>query len=186
MVGVLSLQGAYQRHFDILKELQEDVLLVRKEEDLLKCQGLIIPGGESTVMTKLLLLNQLWDPLYFFKEQGRIIWGVCAGAVLLSKEITNYKQQQTLDFIDITVERNYFGSQLSSFGDYIDLKNEEDKLWAEFIRAPSIDSLGNEVMVLGEYKKEPVFVRQDNIIATTFHPELGSDFRIHQYFLSLL
>ena len=185
MIGILALQGAYQLHKNILDKLKEPSILVRDKEELKICRALIIPGGESTVILKLLHRWRLWQEIIDFAYQNKAIWGVCAGAILLSKSIINYPDQQTLNLIDITIIRNYYGSQIFTFTDNIDLINDEKKFLARFIRAPYIESFNSEIETLGYYKNNPVFIKKDKIMVTTFHPELDNDLRIHKYFVNL-
>lgn len=184
-VGILALQGAVEPHVKLLRRLGVDSVLVRTADELQSASALILPGGESTAMLKLLERNRLVDPLKAFLE-NRPAWGICAGAILLAREVTG-PEQPSFSAIDIAVERNAYGRQINSFIDEITATPH----WpgggsreGVFIRAPRITSVGPKVKVLFEWDGEPVMVEQDRILASTFHPELGQDAGVHQYFLT--
>ncbi len=189
-IGVLALQGDFEEHISILKEIGVEACEVRLASDLDSIDGLIIPGGESTTIGKLAEDFALIEPL---KEFGREkpIWGTCAGAIFISKDA--HRQQPLLSLMDITVERNAFGRQVASFETEIDvpvletIDGEQHPFRAIFIRAPMIDSVGNSVDVLAELEDGSIVAaQQENLLATAFHPELTGDDRFHRYFIKLV
>jgi 5'-phosphate synthase pdxT subunit len=192
-IGVLALQGAFREHADLLRRLGADAVEVRKPEQLTRLDGLIIPGGESTTMG---LVAERWGlvaPLRAWVRAGRPIWGTCAGMILLAERATGQKQggQPLLGGLDVTVNRNYFGRQTASFE--VDLESPEvpgGPFRAIFIRAPAIVETGPGVAVLaqvvGHGEAVVVAVRQRNLLATAFHPELTDDSRWHQLFLEMV
>jgi pyridoxal 5'-phosphate synthase pdxT subunit len=188
-VGVLALQGDFIEHQVILEKLGAEVAQVRLPHDLDGLSGLIIPGGESTTIGKLAVEYQLMEPLRQF-GQRHAIWGTCAGAIFLSKDV--HRSQPLLGMMDIVVERNAFGSQVDSFEIDLDIscltKNGKDSLpfHAVFIRAPLINKVWGEAEVLVSLPDgRIVAARQRNLLATSFHPELTGDTRFHRYFLEL-
>jgi len=183
-IGILALQGDFARHKETLKALGQETVLVRTEKELNPCAGLIIPGGESTTLTKLMKKHLLWDKILRFAEK-RPVFGTCAGLIILSKQ-TVKKQVETLGLIDIITERNAYGRQVDSFIDELDIKisGKGDKFEGVFIRAPKIVSIGDGVSPLAWHQQNIVMVEQNNILAATFHPELTNDTRIHEYFLA--
>lgn len=180
-VGVLALQGDFEAHRKALERLGAKAVEVRTAAQLANCDGLIIPGGESTTMLKLLAAENLIAPLREFAG-AKPIYGTCAGAILIAKEVT-HPEQESLNLMDITVERNGYGRQMHSSIARIEVKAEEP-MEAVFIRAPIIRSAGAEVEVLAKYGNDPVWVRQGRHMATTFHPELSPDLRVHRRFLT--
>ena len=183
-IGILALQGDFARHKETLKALGQETVLVRTEKELNPCAGLIIPGGESTTLTKLLKKHLLWDKILRFAEK-RPIFGTCAGLIILSKQTVN-EQVETLGLIDIITERNAYGRQVDSFIDELDIKlsGKDDKFEGVFIRAPKIVSIGDGVSPLAWHQQDIVMVEQNNILAAAFHPELTNDTKIHEYFLA--
>ncbi len=182
-VGVLALQGDFYLHKKMLTELGVEVVEVRKPSDLEACQGLIIPGGESTTLVKLLKNIDLFDKLPDFNKRAPI-FGTCAGCILVSAEVMN-RPVESLNLIDITTERNAYGRQIDSFVDKVTLHLNHEKVKTEgvFIRAPKISRVGESVKILGTHQKEIVLVENEKVLAATFHPELSGDTRIHRYFL---
>jgi 5'-phosphate synthase pdxT subunit len=181
-VGVLALQGDFDAHARALQQADANPVEVRTVKDLARCDGLIIPGGESTTMLKLIGLENLLEPLRDF-GRNKPIFGTCAGAILLAQEVSA-PSQPSLALLDIAVERNAYGRQLDSRIAKIDLNGQETE--AVFIRAPIIRRVGPSVKVLASYQGTPVWVEQGLHMATTFHPELGSIPYIHQYFTAKL
>ena len=181
-IGILALQGDYAEHKVVLDRLGLASRLVRHARELESLDGLILPGGESTTMLKLLTEESFIEPLLAFHENGGAIYGTCAGAILLAKEATS-PNQPTLSLLDISIERNGYGRQAQSH-----IASEPcprllgPPLEMVFIRAPIIRAVGKEVEVLARHRGDPVFVRQDRVMATTFHPELSGDDRIHTFF----
>ncbi len=184
-IGVLAIQGAFREHRKVLEELGAQVVEVRSKEDLPELQGLIIPGGESTAIGKQLELDGFGDRIIEMANQGIPIFGTCAGMILLSKEIDK-SQQYTLRLMDTLVKRNAFGRQIASFEADIPVKGLQGDVRAVFIRAPYVMETGSQVETLGEYAGKIVFVRQKNILACAFHPELTPDSKVHEYFLQMI
>ncbi|XP_004506773.1 probable pyridoxal 5'-phosphate synthase subunit PDX2 [Cicer arietinum] len=217
LVGVLALQGSFNEHIAALKRLGVKGVEIRKPEQLLTVNSLIIPGGESTTMAKLAEYFNLFPALREFVQMGKPVWGTCAGLIFLADKAIGQKigGQQLVGGLDCTVHRNFFGSQIQSFETELavpELASKEggpETFRGVFIRAPAILDVGPEVQVLADYpvpsdkvtssdssvedKKENaeeenkviVAVRQGNILATAFHPELTADTRWHSYFLKM-
>jgi 5'-phosphate synthase pdxT subunit len=189
-VGVLSLQGDFAAHGEALARAGAEPVYVRDPEQLAGIDGLVIPGGESTTMLKLLRFEGWMDQL---AEFGRVkpIFGTCAGAILLAKDVSN-PAQESLGLMDIGVERNGYGRQVDSRVTSIDpepdfaRRTAPGKLEAVFIRAPIIRRVGNGARVLASYAGDPVLVEQGRHLAATFHPELTGDARVHELFLEKL
>ena len=181
-VGVLALQGDFHAHVRALERAQAHPIEVRTARDLGSCDGLIIPGGESTTMLKLIGLENLLEPLRAF-GQTKPIFGTCAGAILLAKEVSR-PEQPSLALMDIAVERNAYGRQMDSRVANIDVDGDlgVEQMEAVFIRAPIIRKVGPGVKVLASYQGNPVWVEQGRHMATTFHPELGTNSYIHRCF----
>lgn len=186
-IGVLALQGAFAKHSEVLQSLGVEVQEVRKPQDLVECEGLIIPGGESTVMMRQVDFIKMREPLLAFAKQ-KPVFGICAGLILMSKQV-QAAPFQPLQLLDITLERNAFGRQIESFQALISLELTAETVQpfsAFFIRAPKIRSYEKEVQVLGTYEGEAVLVRQGHHLGSSFHPELTSDPKIHQYFIEMV
>ncbi len=188
-IGVLALQGDFAEHITMLKNLDVEPVEVRLAEHLTDLDGLIIPGGESTTIGKLAQDFDLMEPLRQFGKE-KAIWGTCAGAIFLSKDVR--RQQPLLGLMDITIERNAFGRQVASFE--IDLEvpalhkvaPEGHSFHAIFIRAPLIESVHGQARVLATLPDGRITAaEQGRLLATSFHPELTGDDRFHRYFLSL-
>lgn len=185
-VGVLALQGAFREHRQVLEQLGCDVVEVRKASDLDGIQGLIIPGGESTTIGKLLKVDEMGEKIKELGAKDMPIFGTCAGMILLSKTIVD-SEQYRLGLMDTVVERNAFGRQVESFE--TDLRVPAlgaAPLRAVFIRAPYLREVAPNVGILAEYNGKIVFVRQGNLLASAFHPELTPDHRVHQYFIDMI
>ncbi len=178
-IGVLALQGDFEAHRKALERAGANATEVRHAGDLRAVDGLIIPGGESTTMLKLLRLENLFEPLREFGRE-KPIFGTCAGAILLASEVTN-PMQDSLGLLDVTIERNGYGRQIDSRIAQIELEGQRAE--AVFIRAPVIRRIGSEAKVLARYLNAPVLVEQGRHLAATFHPELSSDDRIHRHFV---
>ncbi len=184
-IGVLALQGDFSKHIAAVTAAGASGKEVREAADLDGIDGLLIPGGESTTMGKLLERYAMLDPLRRMAEEGLPVFGTCAGAILLARNITG-SMQTRLGLMDMEILRNGYGRQIDSFEADIPCPElGEIPLRGVFIRAPVIKMVGKGVTVLAEYEGIPVFVRQGNLLACTFHPELTADPRIHTYFLSL-
>jgi len=181
--GILALQGDFEAHRKAIERAGGHAIEVRTVADLESCDGLIIPGGESTTMLKLLDEEGLTDPLKRFSEH-KPVYGSCAGAILLARDVT-HPAQPSLGLMDLTVERNAYGRQIDSRIASIPMP-EGGNLEAVFIRAPIIRRLGPGTTVLAEYDGNPVWVEQGRNMVTTFHPELTTDLRVHRRFLAML
>jgi 5'-phosphate synthase pdxT subunit len=179
-IGVLALQGDYEKHARSLERAGARVSEVRTGAELEAVEGLVIPGGESTTMLKLLEREGMFEELREFGRQ-RPIFGTCAGAILVAARVEN-PVQASLGLVDIAVQRNAYGRQLDSRVEQI-VAEGFGTLEAVFIRAPIIREAGPGVRVLASYRGDPVFVEQGRHLVATFHPELSADDRVHAYFL---
>lgn len=186
-IGVLALQGAFIEHIAVLRRLGAEALPVRLSQEVPGLDGLVIPGGESTTMARLMAIYSLRDELKKLAEQGLPILGTCAGMILLSKRIAGV-EQNSLGLMDIDVRRNAYGRQVDSFEVDIPIPVlGETPFRAIFIRAPRIETVGKGVDVLARLPDGTVVAaRQGNILVSAFHPELTPDPRFHSYFLSLV
>jgi len=180
-VGVLALQGDFEAHQRALERAGAEVVEVRSAADLETVQGLVIPGGESTTMVKLLEREKLLDPLREFGRR-RPIFGTCAGAILLATDVAN-SPQASLGLMDMQVERNAYGRQIDSRIAHLNPQGMDGGVEAVFIRAPIIRRVGKDARVLASYEGDPVLVEQGKHLAATFHPELTDDTRVHLMFL---
>ncbi|HEY4696240.1 MAG TPA: pyridoxal 5'-phosphate synthase glutaminase subunit PdxT [Candidatus Hydromicrobium sp.] len=187
-VGVLSLQGAFKEHLTRLEECGVSAVEVRFPEQLDRIDGLIIPGGESTTINKLLKKYKFKESLDKFYREHKPIFGTCAGLILLAKNIEG--EDKNLGYIDIEVRRNAYGRQVDSFEELLDISFDQNgngrKFKSIFIRAPKILSAGKKVVVLARLKEEMVLVRDNNVMVCAFHPELTDDLRIHKYFINMI
>ena len=187
-VGVLALQGDFAAHGKALDELGVEWQLVKTPRELAQVQGLIIPGGESTTLLKLMAPIAMRPALAQFHAEERPIFGTCAGLILLAQE-TIHPQQESLGFINIVAERNAYGRQIDSFIE-LGMPLVEDlgpaPLEMVFIRAPKIAALRAGVTALARWKDEIVLARQGSVLVSSFHPELTADRRVHQYFLKMI
>ena len=188
-IGVLALQGDFAEHIAMLKRLKVETSEVRLPEHLKGLDGLIIPGGESTTIGKLAVAYNLMEPLKLF-GQRHAIWGTCAGAIFISKDIS--RDQPLLELMDIKVERNAFGRQVDSFEADLNIPElkqatgTNEDYHAVFIRAPIIESVDADAKILASVPDgRIVAAQQGHLLATSFHPELTNDTRFHEYFLSL-
>lgn len=184
-VGVLALQGAFREHCLVLERLGAEAVQVRKPEQLEGCEALIIPGGESTAIGKLMNDYGLFEPIRRMGEEGAPIFGTCAGMVLLAREIEG-SDQPRLGLMNIGVSRNAFGRQVESFEAELEVPVlGPEPLTGVFIRAPQVVSVGPGIEVLAQYHDKVVLVRQGNMLAASFHPELTEDSRLHEFFLRM-
>ncbi|MGV9882933.1 pyridoxal 5'-phosphate synthase glutaminase subunit PdxT [Streptomyces sp. NPDC003006] len=187
VVGVLALQGDVREHLIALASADALARPVRRPEELAEVDGLVIPGGESTTISKLATLFGLMEPLRARVRDGLPVYGSCAGMIMLADKILDPRSgQETVGGIDMIVRRNAFGRQNESFEAAVDVKGVEGApVEGVFIRAPWVESIGAEVEVLAEHEGHIVAVRQGNALATSFHPELTGDHRIHALFVEM-
>ena len=184
-IGVLALQGNFARHAQAFDELDQPVVEVRHVRQLEDLDGLIIPGGETTTLLNLMEDEPWFEALGEFHARGGAVFGTCAGAILLSREVHD-PVQPSLGLLDATIRRNAFGRQIDSFETRIDLAGSDHPLTAVFIRAPRFEQIGPGVDVLARLDDEPVLVRQGRILAATFHPELTSDRQLQRMFMDMV
>lgn len=184
MIGILALQGDVVEHSRILKTLGTKTKEVRTAEDLKDCSGLIIPGGESTTIMKLMEREGLDKAVIGKYKQGMAIFGTCAGAIVLAKDVVG-NSQKTLGLIDVTVKRNDYGRQVDSFEEKITLKGDSKPIDGVFIRAPVIKRVGLGVERLAVHDGDVVVARQRHCLISTFHPELVGETRLHKLFLEM-
>jgi 5'-phosphate synthase pdxT subunit len=186
-IGVLALQGAFAAHAEKFVALGVDVVEVRRPEHLTDLDGLVLPGGESTTMSNLLVSSGLARPLAEAIASGLAVFGTCAGMILLSTDILDGRDDQiSFSAIDATVRRNAYGRQVDSFECDLSVTSLDSPFHAIFIRAPAIEELGSGVEVLASWNDAPVLIRSGRIMAASFHPELTADTRIHRLFLDLV
>ncbi|MDH3462485.1 MAG: pyridoxal 5'-phosphate synthase glutaminase subunit PdxT [Acidimicrobiia bacterium] len=184
-VGVLALQGDVREHRAILERLGVESVSVKRPEELARVDGLVIPGGESTTIGKMAVRFGLIDPLRSAIRSGLPVYGTCAGMILLAASLTE-GDQPLIGALDVLVRRNAFGRQNESFETDLAVTGMDHPFHAVFIRAPWIEKVGAQVEVLASVRDHPVMVRQDVIMASSFHPELTGDGRIHQLFLDTI
>lgn len=189
-IGVLALQGGFSEHVRALCVLGSNAIEVRRPSQVDGLDGLVIPGGESTTIGKLAVDYGLVEPIRAMARDGKAVWGTCAGAITMAREL--HREQPLLDVMDIVVRRNAFGRQVDSFQLDIDIgrmnSGDDHRLLfnAVFIRAPIIESVGSKVDVMARLPTgEIVAAQEGKMLATVFHPELTDDCRVHEYFLSL-
>ncbi len=186
-VGVFALQGDVREHVHTLQRLGAEAFGVRRPAELARCDALVLPGGESTTMAKLARSFELLEPLRERVRGGMPTFGTCAGMIMLADRILGgTADQETIGGLDVTVRRNAFGRQVDSFEADLDLKGLDAPVHAVFIRAPWVEEVGAGVEVLAEAEGHPVAVRQGHLLATSFHPEVDDDGRIHRLFLDLV
>lgn len=187
IVGVLAVQGDFAEHISVLDSLGVETVEVRLPKDLVGVNAIIIPGGESTTIRRLLDLYDLSGPIISLVAAGTPVWGTCAGMIMLAKNLID-SRPEPLRLMDITVARNAFGRQVDSFEADLDFPIlGEDPFHAIFIRAPAVSGIGKDVKVLGRLDENtPVALLQNHMLVTSFHPELTADSRFHQFFLTLV
>jgi 5'-phosphate synthase pdxT subunit len=183
-IGILAVQGDFEAHAAMLANLGAETVEVRTVRDLESCDGLILPGGESTTQLQFLQEEGLFDAVKQFATDGGAIFGTCAGAILLATNVKN-PAQASLGLLDMTVLRNAYGRQLASDVFFGSSKLTVVPMEMVFIRAPIIGNVGPGVEVLAEYEAKPVLVQKGNVMAATFHPELTEDTTVHKHFLQL-
>ena len=183
-IGILAVQGDFDAHAAMLRELGAETVEVRTVSDLEGCNGLILPGGESTTQLQFLEEEGLYEAIRKFSTQGGAIFGTCAGAILLATQVKN-PAQDSLKLLDMTILRNGYGRQLASdvFFGLSTLKKEP--LEMVFIRGPVIEKVAPDIEVLAKHEGKPALVRKGKTLAATFHPELTDDTTVHEYFLKL-
>jgi 5'-phosphate synthase pdxT subunit len=185
-IGVLALQGAFAEHIAILRQLEAEAIPVRLPRELKNLDGLIIPGGESTSIGKLMLDYRLWDEIGNLAQNGLPVWGTCAGMILLAGK-NQHASPEPLAVMAITIRRNAFGRQRESFVTELAVPVLGEKPFpGVFIRAPLIESANRDVEILARLDNAGVAARQGKLLATAFHPELTDDFRFHQYFIDIV
>jgi 5'-phosphate synthase pdxT subunit len=192
VIGVLALQGDVREHVRMLGDLGAQPVVVRRESELATVDGLVLPGGESTTIAKLARIFDLMEPLRSRIADGMPAFGTCAGMILLADRIEDGAAgQETIGGLDVTVRRNAFGRQVDSFDGDIEFAGLDEPVHASFIRAPWVETAGDGVEVLARVGEGPaagkiVAVRQGPLMATSFHPEVGGDSRIHRVFVDLV
>lgn len=190
LIGVLALQGTFIEHYNALSKLKEvnsdlDVILVKKKSELMLIDGLIIPGGESTTIRKLLNIFDLLEPLKKRISEKMPVYGTCAGLILLAKNIVS--EDSCLNAIDILVRRNAFGSQIASFKTEMVIKEfSNNPIELVFIRAPWIEKTGPNVKILATYDDKVIAAREGNVLVTSFHPEFTNNLAVHNYFIEMV
>lgn len=184
-IGVLALQGAVKEHIQQIELLGHEAVAVKTCGDLLGIDGLILPGGESTTMGKMLERNDLLDPIMSLAQQGVPMFGTCAGLILLARKIKDSNIPH-LGLMDVEVERNSFGRQVDSFEAPLSIPSIGNEITAVFIRAPHIVSVGKHVEILATYEKRIVLARDGQFLGCSFHPELTDDVRILEYFIGMV
>lgn len=183
-VGVVAIQGDFEKHIHAVERCGATALEVRTPEDLAQVDRAIIPGGESTTVGMLMQRFGLGDALIQRAHEGMPIWGTCMGMIMLAHEVEG-RSQYALDLLDVTVRRNAFGAQVHSFEDHVAMEGLDEPVMGVFIRAPIVTRVGEGVEVLSRYEDKVVAVRQGNVLGTSFHPELTDDTRLHEWFLKL-
>lgn len=184
-VGVLALQGDVREHLSLLTELSVEAWPIKRPDELASIDALVLPGGESTTIGKMAVRFGLLGPMRTAIEGGLPVYGTCAGMILLAGAVVE-GDQPLIGALDVLVRRNAFGRQNDSFESALDIDGLETPFQAVFIRAPWIEKVGSEVEVLAEVDEHPVMVRHGNILATSFHPELTGDGRIHEMLIGLI
>jgi 5'-phosphate synthase pdxT subunit len=186
-IGVLALQGAFAAHAERLRAVGASTREVRTPAQLTAVDALVVPGGESTTMSNLLGSTELFDPIADRLGDGMPVFGTCAGMILLADKILDGRDDQRhFGVLDITVRRNGYGRQVDSFETELDLLDEEQPFHGVFIRAPRVEAVGPDVDILSSYDGDPVLVRQGQLLAACFHPELTDDVRLHAQFVDLI
>jgi 5'-phosphate synthase pdxT subunit len=183
-LGVLALQGDFEAHIRSYADLGVEAVEVRRVSELRELDGLVLPGGESTTLLKLMRHEPWFDAFGEFRDAGKAIFGTCAGAILLASEVLD-PVQDSAGLLDATIRRNGFGRQIDSFETDLEVTGEDRPVCAVFIRAPRFSAVGPGVEVLARLDGEPVLVREENVMAATFHPELTDDRSLQRRFLNM-
>ncbi|MBU8691137.1 pyridoxal 5'-phosphate synthase glutaminase subunit PdxT [Priestia megaterium] len=184
-VGVLGLQGAFREHAQALEAAGAEAIIIKKVEQLDEVDGLILPGGESTAMRRLIDKYDFMEPLRQFAQAGKPVFGTCAGLILLAGQVVD-REEPHLGVMDITVARNSFGRQRDSFEAALNIKDISEDFIGVFIRAPHIVEVGENVEVLAMHNDRIVAARQGQFLGCSFHPELTDDARMAQYFVAMV
>lgn len=186
-VGVLALQGDVREHARSLEQAGATPVLVRRPEEVGNVDALVVPGGESTTIGKLLDRFDLLEPIRERALEGMPLWGTCAGLILMAREVEGAQDApHRLSVLDVSVRRNAYGRQTESFETDLDVTDLDAPFRAVFIRAPAIERVGGGVEVLAEFDGRPVLVRSGSLLASAFHPEMTSDSRVHRMFVSMV
>jgi 5'-phosphate synthase pdxT subunit len=183
-IGIVAIQGDFAAHAAMLQALGAETVEVRTVEDLKGCDGIVLPGGESTTQLQFLKEEGLFDAIREFSRRGGAVFGTCAGAILLAARVKN-PDQESLGLLDMTVLRNGYGRQLASDVFLGDSTLKKDPLEMVFIRGPIIEEVGKGISVLARHEGRPALVEKGNVLAATFHPELTDDSTVHAHFLEL-
>jgi pyridoxal 5'-phosphate synthase pdxT subunit len=183
-IGIVAIQGDFAAHAAMLQELGAETVEVRTVEDLEGCDGIVLPGGESTTQLQFLKEEGLFDAIQKFSRAGGAIFGTCAGAILLATKVKN-PPQESLGLLDMTVLRNGYGRQLASDVFFGPSTLKQEPLEMVFIRGPIIEEVGKEITVLARHEGKPALVEKRNVLAATFHPELTDDTTVHEHFLQM-
>lgn len=183
-IGVLALQGAFREHILDLEALGASAVAVRLPDQLEGLAGLVIPGGESTAIAKLMVTYGFYEPIRQRHSEGMAVWGTCAGAILMASQISDAgPDQEPLGLMHCVIRRNAYGRQVDSFETDLDFEGLDAPFPGVFIRAPQIEQAAEGVNVLARHAGQAVAIREGDLLATTFHPELTGDPRVHRYFL---
>jgi 5'-phosphate synthase pdxT subunit len=183
-IGILAVQGDFEAHAAMLQNLGAETVEVRTVADLEGCDGIILPGGESTTQLQFLQEEGLYDTIRKFSADHRAVFGTCAGAILLATHVKN-PDQESLGLLDMTILRNGYGRQLASDVFFGSTELKKEPLEMVFIRGPIIESVASDVRVLASHAGKPALVQKDNLLAATFHPELTDDTTVHRHFLQM-
>ena len=184
-IGILAVQGDFEAHSAMLRQLGAETVEVRTVADLDGCDGLVLPGGESTTQLQFLQEKGLYEAIRKFSADGHAVFGTCAGAILLATQVKN-PAQGSLKLLDMTILRNGYGRQLASDVFFGPCTLKKDPLEMVFIRGPIIEKVGTGITVLAKHRRKPALVQNGRILAATIHPELTTDTTVHQHFLSLV
>jgi pyridoxal 5'-phosphate synthase pdxT subunit len=185
-VGVLGLQGDVREHVRALESAGATGTIVKTAADIADADALVVPGGESTTIGKLMARFDLLGPIVERTRAGMPLYGTCAGLILMARDVVgDHETPNRLAVMDVAVRRNAYGRQIASFEAALSVNGMDDPFPAVFIRAPVIEATGDGVEVLATYEDAPVLVRQDNLLASSFHPEMTGDARIHEIFVSM-
>jgi pyridoxal 5'-phosphate synthase pdxT subunit len=183
-IGIVAIQGDFAAHAAMLRELGAETVEVRAVQDLEGCDGIVLPGGESTTQLQFLKEEGLFDAIRKFSKQGGAIFGTCAGAILLAAKVNN-PPQESLGLLNMTVLRNGYGRQLASDVFYGPSSLKREPLEMVFIRGPIIEDVAEDIAVLARHEGKPSLVEKGNVLAATFHPELTDDTTVHEHFLAM-